>query len=104
MFRKYLGSSLDAKIGSDGRSVCCVCNTVRTPMRTLESVCSPSTICPDHIADAEVSELPFADHLDALGDAQVSSFEFVTRLNVLEDVCNLKCARPDAHLTHPDGT
>jgi len=94
MFRKYLGSSLDAKIGSDGRSVCCVCNTVRTPMRTLESVCSPSTICPDHIADAEVSELPFADHLDALGDAQVSSF----------DVCNLKCARPDAHLTHPDGT
>jgi len=38
-------------------------------MGTLELVCAPSTVCPDHVADAKVSELSFADRPDALGDA-----------------------------------
>jgi hypothetical protein len=65
----------------------CVCNIVQTPMGTLESMCSLSAVHPDPIADAGVSELPFANRPDSL-----------------EDACDLKCARPDTHLTHPDGT
>lgn len=56
-------------------------------MGTLESVCSPSEVRLDHIADAEINELPFADRLDALGDAQFNRFAFATLSDALEDAC-----------------
>ncbi len=50
-----LGLSLDAKIYSDGHFEYNVRTTVRTPMGTLESVCSPFVVQQDHVADAQVS-------------------------------------------------
>jgi hypothetical protein len=73
-------------------------------MGKLESVCSPSAVHLDHIADAEVSELLFPDRPNALWDSQVSRFVFATYPNALEDACDLKCASLDAHSTHSNGT
>jgi hypothetical protein len=54
-------------------------------MGTLELVCSPFVVCLNHIAETEVSELPFVDRPD-----------------FLEEACNLKCACLDTHLTSLD--
>jgi hypothetical protein len=65
----------------------------------LQTLRLPSASCLDALGDGEVSRFAFATRPDACANAWARKSVFVTRPDILEDACDLKCRRLDAHLT-----